>query len=53
MHQKLNSPSTVESVLEVSVHYNTIYMVDSKGFWRWCIILRITGFLNFVHCPMF
>jgi hypothetical protein len=23
--------------------------VDSKGFWRWYITLRITGFSNFVH----
>jgi hypothetical protein len=23
--------------------------VDSKRFWWWCIILRLTGLLNFVH----
>jgi hypothetical protein len=23
-----------------------ILLVDPKGFWRWCIILRITGFLD-------
>jgi hypothetical protein len=27
--------------------------VDSKRFWRWCIILRITEFLDFVHRPVF
>jgi hypothetical protein len=27
--------------------------VDSKRFGRWCIILRITGFLDFVHRPVF
>jgi hypothetical protein len=27
--------------------------VHSKGFWRWCIILRISGFLDFVHRLVF
>jgi hypothetical protein len=27
--------------------------VDSKGFWRWCITLRITAFLDFFHRPVF
>jgi hypothetical protein len=27
--------------------------VDSKGFWRWCITLGITGFLDFVHRAVF
>jgi hypothetical protein len=27
--------------------------VDSKGFWRWYITHRITGFLDFFHCPVF
>jgi hypothetical protein len=26
---------------------------ESKGFWRWCIMLRTTGFLDFVHRPVF
>jgi hypothetical protein len=26
---------------------------ESKGFWRWCITLRITGFLDSVHRPVF
>jgi hypothetical protein len=26
---------------------NKAIVVDSKGFWRWCITLRITGFLDF------
>jgi hypothetical protein len=24
-----------------------------KKFWQWCIILIITSFLNFIHCPTF
>jgi hypothetical protein len=28
-----------------------VFPVDSKGFWRWWITLRITGFLDFVHRP--
>jgi hypothetical protein len=27
--------------------------LESKGFWQWCIKLRITEFLNFVHHPEF
>lgn len=27
----------------------TCYLVDSKGFWWWCIIFRITGFLDLIH----
>jgi hypothetical protein len=26
---------------------------NSKGFWQWCTILRITKFLDFVHQPVF
>jgi hypothetical protein len=26
---------------------------DSNGFWRWCITLRISKFLDFVHRPVF
>jgi hypothetical protein len=26
-----------------------IKIVDSKRFWRWCVTLRITGFLEFAH----
>jgi hypothetical protein len=29
------------------------YTLDSEGFWQWCKILRITGFLYFVHCLVF
>jgi hypothetical protein len=28
-------------------------IVSSKGFWRWFISLRIAGFLEFVHLPVF
>jgi hypothetical protein len=27
--------------------------VDSKGFWRWCITIRITGYLDFFHRPVY
>jgi hypothetical protein len=27
--------------------------LDSKGFWRWYIPLRITGFLDFIHRQVF
>jgi hypothetical protein len=28
-------------------------MIDSKGFWRWCITVWIIELLDFVHCPVF
>jgi hypothetical protein len=28
-------------------------LVDFKGFWRWYMTFRTTGFLDFVHCPVF
>jgi hypothetical protein len=28
-------------------------LVDSNGFWRWCITRRINGFVDFVHRPEF
>jgi hypothetical protein len=31
----------------------TLILLDSKGIWRWCITLRITGFLDFSHRPVF
>jgi hypothetical protein len=31
----------------------TVLQVDSKGFWRWCITLRITGLSDFVRHPVF
>jgi hypothetical protein len=27
--------------------------LEAKGFWRWCIALRTTGILEFVHCAEF
>jgi hypothetical protein len=27
--------------------------IDSKGFWRWCITLGISRFLDFLHRPVF
>jgi hypothetical protein len=32
---------------------NSSQQADSKEFWRSCITLRITGFLDFVHRPVF
>jgi hypothetical protein len=32
---------------------NSSLQADSTGFWRWCIALRITGFLDFVHRSVF
>jgi hypothetical protein len=28
-------------------------LLESEEFWRWCITLTITGFLDFFHCPEF
>jgi hypothetical protein len=33
--------------------YKEGWQVDSEGFWRWCITLRFTGFLDFFHRPVF
>jgi hypothetical protein len=30
---------------------NAFNLEDSKRFWRWCMSLRITGFLDFAHSP--
>jgi hypothetical protein len=27
--------------------------LDPERFWRWCITLRITGFSDFIHRPVF
>jgi hypothetical protein len=35
-----------------TIHKNSAY-VDSEIFWTWCITLRITGFSNYVHRPVF
>jgi hypothetical protein len=32
---------------------NHIVFLDSKGFWRWCITHKITGFLDFFHRLVF
>jgi hypothetical protein len=31
----------------------TLITLDFKGFQRWCIVHRITGFLDVFHRPMF
>jgi hypothetical protein len=28
---------------------NTVFLVDSEEFWRWCATLRIAGFMDFVQ----
>jgi hypothetical protein len=30
-----------------------LLQVHSKGFWRWCITLKIFGFVDFFHRPVF
>jgi hypothetical protein len=42
--------SVVHSLTPVCIQKCFVY---SKEFCRWCITLRITGFLDFVHCPVF
>jgi hypothetical protein len=39
-------------------YYFSLFLInmdflDPKGFWRWCIILRITGVSGFAHGPVF
>lgn len=34
-------------------HMKGIWRVYSKGFWYWCVTLRITGFFYFVYHPAF
>jgi hypothetical protein len=44
---------TFKLKLEMIAIWHISYHVASKGFWRWCVALRITGFLDFVHRPVF
>jgi hypothetical protein len=39
------------TVMKFCSEYYIIYcfVIDSKGFWEWCIILEIAGLLNFDH----
>jgi hypothetical protein len=37
----------------VEKHQMFSKQVESKGFWRWYMTLKITGFLDFVHHPEF
>jgi hypothetical protein len=32
--------------------FSSILQIDSEGFWRWCVTLRITRFLDCVHCAV-
>jgi hypothetical protein len=38
---------------KLQLHRNILLQVDSDGFWRWCITLRINTLLDFVHRPVF
>jgi hypothetical protein len=48
-----------ENSHKASVQFPVLFMtenenkVDCKGFWRWCMTLGITGFLDFVHRLVF
>lgn len=40
----------IYSVL-VLLHSNSVHkLCKSKGFWRWCVAIRLTAVLNIVHC---
>jgi hypothetical protein len=42
-----------ENLLHAQYKLKYCNTVRSKGFWRWCITLGITGFLDFVQRPAF
>jgi hypothetical protein len=59
-HTECTEVSDVRKVLPSHImihpqrHFSqTVSRIDSKRSWRWCITLRITGFLDFVHRPIF
>jgi hypothetical protein len=37
----------------VDLYFELGFFLESKGFWRRCITLEVTGFLDFVHFPEF
>jgi hypothetical protein len=37
----------------ISDEVGPVDQIEFKGFWQWCITLRITGVLDFVHRPEF
>jgi hypothetical protein len=44
------------AAVDITSHHGNVLtkeLVDSKGFRRWCITRGITGFLDFVHRPVF
>jgi hypothetical protein len=46
--------SVSADILHVLIkNFLTKHNLAYKGFWRWCIILRFTGFVDFVHRPVF
>jgi hypothetical protein len=32
---------------------DSTFLWESKGFWRWCVTLTVTEFMNFIHCLLF
>jgi hypothetical protein len=42
---KLTNHRKAEQTIPLTLH--------SKGFWRLCMVLKFTGFLDFVHRPVF
>jgi hypothetical protein len=54
--KKLMIELSLNNVLKIYVIlllHNWLVLVNSKGFWGWCMALRITGFLDFHHHPVF
>jgi hypothetical protein len=43
----------LQMVKKLLTDYLHCLIYDSKGFWRWCITFRITGFSDFVHRLVF
>jgi hypothetical protein len=35
----------------LSNQYCAVRILEFKAFWRWCVTLRITGIMGFVHSP--
>jgi hypothetical protein len=44
---------TTEFVVYVYDTVQSLCLLHSKGFWRWCVTLRTTVFFDFVYRPVF
>jgi hypothetical protein len=54
IYESLYQPfNTVAKLYIEKKHHRLNLKADSEGFWRWCRTLRITGFLDFDHRPVF